>query len=141
MVRALQVSPRVSVLLVTPMLRAPQVSHAAGVGVASGPDGEDVAGCVTVDAGVSDVDGGVGASRVWVRARAVVGLLLALLAGRPAGPGGVCLLLVLSVFGGPSPILAECAAADVVGGGGAGDAMVSLATMLEGCRRYNLGLG
>ena len=63
---------------------------------------------------------------MWVRARAVVGLLWVLLAGLPAGAGGVCCLLVLSVLGGSSPILAEGAAGDVIGGGAAGDAMVSL---------------
>ena len=39
---------------------------------------------------------------VWVRARAVFGLLWELLAGSPAGPRGVYRLLVLSVLGGRS---------------------------------------
>ena len=51
----------VSVPLVTPVVRAPQVSHAPGVGVAGGADREGVAGGVTVDGGVGDVNGGVGA--------------------------------------------------------------------------------
>ena len=67
---------------------------------------------------------------MWVRAQAVGGLLWALLAGLPAGPGGDCRLLVLSVLGGSSPILAEGAAGDVIGGGAAGDAMVSLVMTL-----------
>ena len=62
--------------------------------------------------------------------RAVVGLLWALLAGLPACSGGVCRLLVLSVLGGSAPILSVAAAADVVGGGAAGDAMVSLVMTL-----------
>ena len=65
---------------------------------------------------------------MWARARAVVGLLWALLAGWPAGPGGVCRLLL--VFGGSLPILAEGVAGDVVGGGAAGDAMLSLVMTL-----------
>ena len=122
MVRVLLVLPRVSVPPVTPIVRAPQVSHVSGVGVVGGPDGEGVAGGVTVDS-VGDVDGGWWCRSwfwVWVWARAVIGLLWALLAGLPAGPGGVCRLLVLSVFGGFSPFLAESAAGDVVGGGSAG---------------------
>ena len=122
MVRALLVSPRVSVPPVTQMVRAPQVSYVSGVGVVDGADGEGVARRATVD-GVGDVD------RTWwcrcwfwvcIRARAVIGMLSALLAGLPAGPGGVCLLLVLSVLGGFSLFLAEGAAGDVVGGGTAG---------------------
>ena len=44
------------------MVRAPQVSHALGVGVAGGADGEGVAGGVTVVGGVGDIDGDVGAA-------------------------------------------------------------------------------
>ena len=86
--------------------------HVSGVGVVGGADGEGVAGGVTVD-GVGDVDGRWWCRSwfwVWVLARAVIGLLSALLAGLPAGPGSVCRLLVLSVFGGFSPFLAEGAA-------------------------------
>ena len=39
---------------------------------------------------------------MWVRTRAVFGLLWALLAGLPARPGGVFRLLVLSVSSGHS---------------------------------------
>ena len=48
-------SSRVLVPLVTLMVRAPQVLHAGDA------DGEGVAGSVTVDGGVSDVGGDVGA--------------------------------------------------------------------------------
>ena len=122
MVRALLVSPPVLVPPVTPMVRAPQVWQVSGVGVAGGADGEGVAGGVTVD-GVGDVDGRWWCRCwfwVWVCARAVFGLLWALLAGLPAGLGGVCRLLVLSVLGGFSAFLAEGAAGDVVGGGTTG---------------------
>ena len=122
MVRALLVSPRVSLPTVTQMVRAPQVSYVSGVGVVGGADGEGVARGATVDV-VGDVDGTWWCRCwfwVWVRARAVIGMLWALLAGLPAGPGGVCRLLVLSVLGGFSPFLAEGAAGDVVGGGTAG---------------------
>ena len=54
-------SPRVSVPLVTPMVKAPQVSHAPGVGVAGDANGEGVAGHPTVDGGHGDVDVDVGA--------------------------------------------------------------------------------
>ena len=113
-------SPRVFVPTVTLMVRALQVSQVPGVGVVGGADGERVAGGVTVDGGVGDVDGRWWCRCwfwVWVCAWAVVGLLWALLAGLPAGPGGACLLLVLSVLGGSSPLLAEGAVGDVVGGG------------------------
>ena len=59
MVRVRYVLPRSLVPLVTPMVRAPQVSHAPGV--AGGANGEGVAGAVTVDGGVGDGDGDVGA--------------------------------------------------------------------------------
>ena len=107
---------------VTPMVRAPQVSHVSGVGVVGGADGEGVAGGVTVD-NVGAVDGWWWCRcwfRVWVCARAVIGLLWALLAGLPAGPGGVCRLRVLLMFGGFSMFLAKGATGDVVGGGTAG---------------------
>ena len=104
------------------------MSHVSGVGVVGGADGEGVAGGVTGD-GVGDVDGRWWCRCwfwVWVCALAVIGLLWALLACLPAGPGGVCRLLVLSVLGGFSPFLAKGAAGDVVGGGAADVAMVSL---------------
>ena len=96
MVRALLVSPRVSAPPVTPMVGAVWVSHVSGFGVVGGGV---VAGGVTVD-GVGDVDG-----RSWCRCWFwvwVYGLLWALLAGLPSGPGGVYRLLVLSVLGGRS---------------------------------------
>ena len=64
---------------------------------------------------------GVGPGHSWQRA------LGALLAGLPAGPGGVCHLRCL---GGSSLILAEGAAGDVDGGGAAGDATASLVMKL-----------
>ena len=139
MVRALMVSPRVLVPPVTPIVRAPQVSQVSGVGVVGGAHGEGVAEGVTVD-GVGDVDG-----RCWlwvcVCVRAVIGLLWALLAGLPAGPGGVCRLLVLSVFGGFSPFLAEGAAGDVVGGATAGVAMVYLVMTFMRVPQVGFGCG
>ena len=94
MVRALLMSPWVSV---TPMVGAMWVSQASGVGPVGGGG---VAGSVTVD-GVADIDGGCW-FWVWVRARAVVGLLCALLAGLPADSGDVYRLFVLPVLGGRS---------------------------------------
>ena len=143
MVRVLLVSHRVSVSPVTPMVRVPQMSHVSRVGVVGGADGEGVACGVAVD-GVGDVDG-----RWWCRcwfwvrvcARAVIGRLWALLAGLPAGAGGVCRLLVLSVLGGFSPFLAEGAAGDVVGGGTAGVAMVSLVMTLVKVPQVGFGFG
>ena len=87
LVRALLVSPRVSV---TPMVGAVWVSHISGVGVVGGGG---VAGGVTAD-GIGDVDGRC-CFRVWVLAWGVFGLLWALLAGLPAGPGGDYRRLVL----------------------------------------------
>ena len=78
---------------------------------------------------------------MWVRTLAVVGLLWALLAGLPAGPGGVCILVVLSVLCGSSPILAEGAAGDVVGGGPAGGAMVSLVLTVVRVSQLGFGFG
>ena len=79
-------SPRVSVPPVTPMVRVPQVLHAPGVGVVGAADCEGVAGGVTVDGGVCDVDGRWWC-RFWFRVsvcvRAVVGLFWALLARLP----------------------------------------------------------
>ena len=76
-----------------------------------------------------------------VCARAVVVLLWALLAGLPAGPGGVRLLLILSVLGGSSPFLAEGTAGDVIGRGAAGDATVSLVTTLVRVPQVGFGFG
>ena len=59
-----------------------------------------------MDYGVGDVDGRCW-FWVWVHARVVFSLVLALLAGPPAGPGGVYHLLVLWVLRGFSPFLAE----------------------------------
>ena len=89
-VRVLWVSPRMLVPLVTPMVRAPQVSHAPGVNVAGGADGERVAGGVTVAGGVDDVDGDVDAGSGCGSAR-----------GRLLACCGCCCpvcLLVLAVF-------------------------------------------
>ena len=94
MLRALLISPWVSV---TPMVGAVRVSHVSVVGVV-GAGG--VAGGVTVDC-VGDVDGRCW-FWVWVRARGVFGLLWALLAGLPAGLRGDYRPLVLSVLGGRS---------------------------------------
>ena len=98
------------------------MSHVSGVGVVGGADSEGVAGGVTVE-GVGEVD----CRRwcrcwfwVWVLASAVFALFGALLAGLPAGAGGVRCSLVLSVLGGVSPFLAEGAAGDIVGGDTAG---------------------
>ena len=128
MPRAHLVSPRVSVPPVTPM-----VSHVSGVGVVGGADAEGGVGGVTVDGGVRHVDGRCWCRCwfwVWVCTRAVTCLLWALLAGLPAGDGGVCRLLVLWVLGGLSSFQAEGAAGDVSGAGAAGDAMVSLGMTL-----------
>ena len=143
MVRVLLVSPRVSVPPVTPMVRAPQVSHVSEVGVIGDADAEGVAGGVTVD-GVGDVDGRWWCTWwfwVWVCPRTVIGLLWALLAGLLAGPGGVCRLLLLSVLGGFWPLLAKGAVGDVVGGGAAGVAMVSLVMTLVRVPQVGLGFG
>ena len=94
MMRALLVSSRVSV---TAIVGAVWVWHVSGVGVL-GSGG--VAGGVTVD-GVGDVDGRC-CFLVWVRPRGFFGLLWALLAGLPTGPGGDHRRLFLSVLGGRS---------------------------------------
>ena len=78
---------------------------------------------------------------MWFCARAVIGLLWALLTGLPAGPGGVCRLLVLSVLGGFSPFLAEGAAGDVLGWGIPGVAMVSLVMTLDRVPQVGFGFG
>ena len=54
-------SPRLLVPVVTPMVRAPQASHAMRIAVAAGAVGEGVAVGVTVDGGVRDVDDDVAA--------------------------------------------------------------------------------